>query len=148
MSYACAPALGVGTGPELSRHGEDSLHARVRRQCWALADEGLSNPLTCMFCVQIDIAGDFGLRVYSASSRAHRIVPVDVAPVGAQFIITVGKPSTRPPPYRIDNRLGSSYCLHGIKMCYFNQVALQKGEGCHSRQEGLSTTLLHHLREI
>ena len=77
-----------------------------------LCHGGLSFPLTCMFCVQIDIAGDFGLRVYSASSRAHRIVPVDVAPVGAQFVITVGKPSTRPPPYRIVNRLGSSHCLY------------------------------------
>jgi hypothetical protein len=53
---------------------------------------------------QIDAAGDFGLRVYSVGSRAHRIVPVDVAVAGAQCVVTIGKPSTRPPPYRIDNR--------------------------------------------
>ncbi len=87
---------------------EPSSSCSGRKQEVQQAETPRSGPcnqvLTAPKPAQIDAAGDFGLRVYSAGSRAHRIVPVDVAPAGAQFVITVGKPSTRPPPYRIDNR--------------------------------------------
>ena len=53
--------------------------------------------------VQIDTAGDFGLRVHNPSRKQHRILPVDISLNTASYLITVGK-ATLAPPYRVENR--------------------------------------------
>ena len=57
--------------------------------------------------VQIDIAGDFGLRVHNPSRKQHRILPVDIGLNSASYLITVGK-ATLAPPYRIENRCSAN----------------------------------------
>lgn len=79
--------------------------------------------------LQIESAGDFGLRVYNPVKKSYSILPVDIALNGASNLITVGKGNLAP-PYRIENRHVHNFCpeallqmLHGAE-CRFLRTVL------------------------
>ena len=91
---------------------------------WSSQEAGLCSSASAgadhsFMMVQIDTAGDFGLRVFNPTQKRHHILPVDIALNGAAYLITVGK-GTLAPPYRVENR-----CAPGHELAKLLQDDLQ-----------------------